>query len=118
MGQLIRAETPLPVRSERGRMVDPRLIALDQIVRERNDTGIRRAGLCSADEIPRECAVIRVERIDISAGKVSVVIVNILDPPARRLIVMRSRINDTVMIIIVREIIALLAVSSRESKAN
>ena len=99
-------------------MVDPRFIALDQIIRERNNTGIRRAGLRSADEIPRESAVIRVEGIDIAAGKVPVMVVNILDPSPRRLIVMRPRINDAVMIIIIREIVALFAGIEGELKGK
>ena len=90
-------------------MINSGFVAFDQIILNRNNAEICAGSLSTSDEIPCECTVIRVNRIDVSAGKITVLIIEVFDPSARRLIVMRSGVDYAVMVIIVRQIIALLS---------
>ena len=89
-------------------MVDPCAVVLDQIVLDRNDAEVSDGGLGRADEIPCELAVIGEDGADVAAGKIAVRIRDGLDPAAGRLVVVSACVDDTVVVIIMREIVALL----------
>ena len=89
-------------------MVDSRLVAEYKIILDRDDAQIRDTCHGAADEVPGERAVVCINGINILSCEVAVLLINVLDPAASRLIIMGSCVDDAVVVIVVREIIALL----------
>ena len=109
VGQLVREEPPLPVGAGGGRMVHARLVALAEEILQRDDASVRNAGEGGADEVPGEGVVVGVQRVDVLAGEVPRFVVEVLNPAADGLVVVRAGVDDAVVLVEVRQVIALLA---------
>ena len=103
-GQGIRLDAPLPVPDTYSRAVHAGFISLDQEILDRNDGKIRHRAECLADEVPGKLAVIRVQRIDIAADKIPVMITDVINPAARCHIVMSARVHDAVRNMVVGQV--------------
>ena len=103
---------PLPVSPQRRRRVDPRLTAESQIVLHGNDRGVRHASERGPDQTLTE---IRISSdIQIFPGKRQILSADGRDPSVNCVIVVCSRVYNTVVIVIVGKIVALPACVKRK----
>ena len=105
-GEQVGSHAPLPVALGCAGGVEAGLFSLDQEVLDGNDAEITDAAEGLADEVPGESAVIGVLGVDKAAGKVTVVIAALLDPGPGGRIVVGAGVDNGILHMIVREIVA------------
>ena len=101
-GKEIRLQTPLPVLPKRSGMIDPRLFPLNKIILHGNNAQICHRAVSLSDHVPDKCAVICIFGVYVSPGQIPVMVADLLDPGPCRRIIMRARIYNTVLDVVVR----------------
>ena len=109
MGQKIGDDAPLPVALSGSGGVQACFLTLDQEVLDGDDAQVADTAESFPDEVPCKCAVIGVLGVDKAAGEIAVVITALLDPCAGRGVVVGACVDNRVLHVIVRQIVAGLA---------